>query len=85
MLLPCFHMDANMSCMLYTHYVKLKDPQSLKMVPALSVHSATGCDLCPVGLTCEATIGKLQFKHTFIAYENIKYLVIGLDMQQLII
>ena len=35
----------------------LKDLPSLKMVSAMPVHSATGHDLCPVGLTyCEVTI-----------------------------
>ena len=63
-----YDMGANMSHMSYTCYVKIKDPPSLKMVPAMSVHSATYHDLCPVGLTCcEVTIGKSQFKHSFIA------------------
>ena len=60
-------MDANTSCMLYACYVKLKDLPSLRMVPAISVHSATGHDLCHVALICcEITIGKSHFKHTFI-------------------
>ena len=58
---------ANKSCMSYAYYVKLEDLPSLKIVPAISVHSATGHDFCPVGLMCcEVTIGKSQFKHTFI-------------------
>ena len=56
-----------MSCMQYACYKKLKYPPSLKMLSSMSVHSATGHDLCPVGLTCcEVTIGKSQFKHIFI-------------------
>ena len=35
---------SNMSCMSYTCYMRLKDPPSLKMVPAMSVYSATGHD-----------------------------------------
>ena len=78
-------MGANMSCMLYACYVKLKDPPSLKMVLAMSVHSATGHDLCLAGLTsCKVTVGKLQFKHTFIVCKKVqKEPVIGLHMQQL--
>ena len=51
----------------------------------MSVHSATGYDLCPIGLTCcEVMKGKLQVKHTFIVCKNLqKELVIGFDMQQL--
>ena len=57
-----YDMGINMSCVSYACYLKLKDPLSLKIVHALSVHSATDHDLCPVGLTCsEDTIGKLQF------------------------
>ena len=64
--------------------MKLKDPPSLKTVPAMSVHSATGHDLCPVELTCcEITIGKSQFKHTFIVCKRLrKELINGLNMQQ---
>ena len=43
---------SNMSFMSYTCHMKLKDLPSLKMVSALSVDSATGHDICPVGLTC---------------------------------
>ena len=39
------------------------------MIFSTSLHLATGYDLWPVGLTyCEVTIGKLQFKHTFLLY-----------------
>ena len=49
----------------------------------MSVHSASGQDACPVGLTCfEVTIGKSQFKHTFIVCKILqKECVIDLDMQ----
>ena len=74
----------NMSCMSYLCYMKLKDMPSLKMIPSLSVHSSTGHDLCPIGLTCcEDRIGKSQFRHTFIVCKKFqKEIVIGLDMQQ---
>ena len=40
---------------------------------AMSVHLATGHDLCPVGLLCcEVTIGKSQFKHTCIVCKNLQ-------------
>ena len=53
--------------MSYACYAKLRDPLSLKTVPAMLVHSATDHDLCPVGLMCcEITISTSQFKHTFI-------------------
>ena len=63
MLLPCTKWILTWaSC-----YVKLKNPPSLKKVPAMSVHSVTGHDLCPVGLMCyEVTIDKSQFKLKFI-------------------
>ena len=54
-----YGMGINMSCMSYVCYVKLKDRLMLKMVPAMSVHSAIGHDLYPVGLIyCKVTIGK---------------------------
>ena len=63
----------NISCTLYTYYVKLKYPLSLEMIPTMSVHSATGHDLCPLGLTCcEVTIGKSQFTHTFTMCKRLK-------------
>ena len=36
----------NMRCMPYTCYMKLKHPTSLKMISAISVHSALGHDFC---------------------------------------
>ena len=40
-----------------------KRSTTIKMVSAMSVHSASGHDSCPVELTCcEVTIGKSQFK-----------------------
>ena len=51
--------------MSYTCYVKQQDPPSLKMVPAMSVQSATGHDLCPMGLACcEAIIGNHNLNTT---------------------
>ena len=41
-----------MSCKSYVCCIKLKDPLSLQNIPAMSVYSATGHDLCLVGLTC---------------------------------
>ena len=39
----------------------------------MSVHSATGYHLCPVGLTCcDVTTGKLQFNHAFIMCKKLK-------------
>ena len=60
----------------------IKDPHSLKK---MSVHSAIGDDLCPVGLTfCEVTIDKSQFRHTLVlCMKSQMELVIGLDRQQL--
>ena len=37
----------NMRCMSYVCYVKLRDPPSLKTIPVISVHSATGCNYVP--------------------------------------
>ena len=45
-------MDTNMSCMSYACYVKLKDPSSLKIVLAMSIHPATGHDLYPIEIIC---------------------------------
>ena len=39
-----------MSCMSYTCYTKLKIPSPLQNVHVLSAHSATGHDLCPMGI-----------------------------------
>ena len=52
-------------------------------VPVMSVHWATGHDLCPVGLMCcEITIDNSQLKNTFIECKKLqKELVTGLDMQ----
>ena len=74
-----------MTCMPYACYVQLKDQPSLKMLPTMSVHSATGHNLCLVGLMCcEATTVKLEFKYTFImCRKSQRDLIIGLDMQQL--
>ena len=50
---------------------------------ALAENSATGHDLCFMGLMC-CIKGKTQFRHTFIICKKLqKELVIGLDMQQL--
>ena len=63
----------NMSCISLAWNVKLKDPPSLKMIAAMSEHSATSHDLCPIGLACcEVTIGKSQFKHTFTVCKKLK-------------
>ena len=65
-------MGADMSCMLYAHYVKLKDPPSLNMVHTMSIYSATGHDSCLVRLMhCEVTIGKSQFKHSLIVCKTL--------------
>ena len=78
------HDTANMSCISYACYTKLKDSPSLKMVFSMSVHSATGHDLCLKGLTyCKVTRGKSKLRHTFIMYKKLQKLLIGLDMQQL--
>ena len=76
-------MGTEINCMSCICYVKLKEPPSLKMVPATSVQSATSHDLCPVGIMCcEVTLHKSQFQHTFIVCKKLlKELVIGLDMQ----
>ena len=76
---------ANMSCILYACCVILKDLPSLKIVSGMSVHSATGCDLCPEGLTCyEVIVGRLQLRHTFTMCKKLQNeLLIGLDMQLL--
>ena len=42
--------EANMSCMSYTCYAKLKDPPPSQNIHALSVHSAAGHDSCPMRL-----------------------------------
>ena len=47
-----YDMGFNMSCISYPCYTKLIDPPSLKIVPTMSVHSATGYDLCPIGIMC---------------------------------
>ena len=39
---------ANTSCTSYGCYIKVKDPSPLWNVPAMSVDSATGCDLHPI-------------------------------------
>ena len=64
----------------YAWYAKLRNPPSLKTVPTMSVHSANGHDLCPIGMMCcEITIGTFPLKHTFIVWKK----VFGLDMQWL--
>ena len=63
--------------------MKLKDLPLLKMISAMSIHSGMGHVLCPIGLTCcEGTMGKSQFRHTFIVCTKLhEEIVIGLDMQ----
>ena len=77
-----YEMGFNMSCMSCACYLKLKDPPSLSTVSTMSVHSTTGYDLNLVGLICCGdTIGKSQFKHTFIMCKKLqKELVIDLDV-----
>ena len=57
----------NLSCISYACYMNLKGPPSLKMLSGMLVHSAVGHGICFIGLTCcKVTIGKSQFRHTFI-------------------
>ena len=57
---------ANLSCMSYTCYMKLKDPPPLQNAATMYVHSATGHYICPIYLTCcGIMIGNLQFRHTY--------------------
>ena len=76
---------ANISCMLYACYIWQKNPQPVWNVPAMSVHSPTGHDLCPVGLMwCGNMVENLQFSYTFSVFKNLEEeLIVGLDMQQL--
>ena len=69
-------------CMLYE--VK-RSTLDTKMISAVSVPSPTCHDLCPIDLTCcEVTIGKSQFRYTFIICKKLqKVLLIDQDMQQL--
>ena len=71
-----------MICMSYVCYLKLKNPLSLKTVAGTAVHSTTWHDLCPVGLTCEITIGMSQCEHTFIVHKKLQKELIG-HLQQL--
>ena len=84
MLSPCM-IQALMNCISYACYMKLIDLPLLKMISAMLVQSATGHDVCLIGLTsCKLTIGKSQFRHTFIMCKKLQNeLVIGHDMQQL--
>ena len=65
--------------------MKLKDSPLLKMISVISAVSATGHDLCPIGLMCcEVTIAKSQFRHTFITFRKLQNECLScLDMQQL--
>ena len=74
--------SANVSCMSYTCYTKLQDLPSLRNIHVLSLQSATGHDLSPMGLIHSGIIlSNTQFVHTFIVCKNLqKELVIGLDM-----
>ena len=61
-----------MSCMSYTCYTKLKIPSPLQNVHVLSAHSATGHDLCPMGIMhCKIVLGDTLFMHTFIVWKYI--------------
>ena len=50
--IPLYGTGANTNCNSYACYVKLKDPPSLNILPAMPVNLATGYKLCPIGLTC---------------------------------
>ena len=71
-----------MSYMSYTYHMKPKDLPLFKIISAMSVHSAIGHKFCAAGFTCsEVTIGKTQFKLTFIMCKQLqKELVTGLDI-----
>ena len=75
----------DMSCMSYTCYIHLKDPPTLQNIPTMSVHSATGHDLWPIGLACHRImIENLQFRHMFIMCKNLqKELIMRCDVQHL--
>ena len=62
---------ANIGSMTYACYMKLKGPPSLKKIPVMSVQSAMGDDLYPTGLTCDATMGKSQFRFTFNVHRKL--------------
>ena len=62
----------NMDFVPYACYTKLKTPPLIKTISAMSVHSATGHEFCAVGLKCYGvTIGKSQFRHTFIVCKRL--------------
>ena len=76
-------MGTNISYMSYACHMKLKDPQPLHNLSALSVHSATGQNLCPIDLThYNLMLGNTQFMSIFIVCKNSqKEPIIGLNMQ----
>ena len=64
---------------------KTEGPPPLQSIHVLSVHSVTGCDFFPIGLTqCNVTLGHTQFIYTFNVCKHIeKEPVIEMDMQHL--
>ena len=75
--------NTNISCMSYACYGKLKGPSSLKTVPAMSVHSATGHVLCLIGLTCvKLQQASLNLNILLLCVLG-KELTTGLEMQNL--
>ena len=78
---------ANMSCMSYTCYAKLKDPPPLMSKHALSAPSATGYVLCLMDLIHFGNmLDNTQFIHTFIVCQNLQIEhAIGLERNNCII
>ena len=65
-----YYTVANMGCRSCTCFAKLKDHILCEIFNAPSVHSATGHDLCPMGLIhCGIVLAHTQFMHIFIVFK----------------
>ena len=59
------------SCMSQTYYQQLMLP-SLRLIHTYQVGSATGSNLCPLGITeCEFKIGEKDYKYDFVVCKNL--------------
>ena len=83
-ILAPFDTGTGISCMSYGCYSRLPNRPNLNAALMLSVHLATGHDLCPMGIAnCKVILSHMPVIHSFNVCKHLtKDLVIGLHMQQ---
>ena len=68
------------SCMSQAYYQQLMLP-SVRPIHTYQVKSATGSNLCPLGITeCEFKIGEKNYKNDFVVCKNLtRPCILGID------